>query len=414
MTKFLSCSLQASEPMFRLGLRKIESANGHPKTDIRFSSEVIQAARSKCLELGLDPNDTTAEELYHVLQSRIKTDDLRLVNKLRTSAALNISADGDVVSGMLYELKQLPDSMRCYGIRSSSMKSIFKNNPPKKAMKQLGYRSLDSFLKHESPASILAAAGICEGTSWQHKLLDLYKKLKPSDLENRNISLVKLDSSKWKELASKTVEQKRHNLICMKELGALAFMPLPRDVPDGAVTASLSLALCELNQIRAASTYLKLCQVRPDFGNIVRKVASEEPELRGIDLDQPVSWHIVQQYYVRLSEMFRDELFEPQIRFEDMAWHPIEYSLAQIEPSFGFWKNSHHLGVLHNQKPVSLNVVDAALNYCNQVPFEKRIVNYFQHSLWHELQLRYLQHDTVEQTVMSQLQPRLVAETVSV
>ena len=93
-----------------------------------------------------------------------------------------------------------------------------------------------------------------------------------------------------------------------------------------------------------------------------------------------------------------------------MAWHPIERTLSSIEPSFKFWHDTAHLGMLHGQKPVSLNLVDTALNYCNQLPFERRAVHYFQRSLWHELLLRYLRHEPVEATVLAELQPQLAEE----
>jgi hypothetical protein len=64
----------------------------------------------------------------------------------------------------------------------------------------------------------------------------------------------------------------------------------------------------------------------------------------------------------------------------------------------------------HLHKPVSCNIVDVALNVCNNVPFEKRLVHNFQHSLWHELLLRYLHHDAIEQTVLHELQPVLASE----
>src|SRR5690349_2264419 len=99
MTRFLSEALQAAEPAFRSGLQRLEIANGKPNADIRFSSEVTRAVKVKLMQLGLDPHDTTAEELYHALQERVKADDARLVKALRTRAALHVSADGDVVAG---------------------------------------------------------------------------------------------------------------------------------------------------------------------------------------------------------------------------------------------------------------------------------------------------------------------------
>ncbi len=410
MTRFLSDSLQAREPFFRIGLKNLEVAGNSRNTDIRFSTHVRHATQAKMRELGLDPGDTTPEELYHLLQERMKADDARLTRRLRTEAATHVSAEAEVVSGMVHVLRQLPDSKQCFALKNSSLRAILKKTPPKKAMKQLGYRSLDSFLKHEAPVSILAAAWLIEGASWQHRLLDQYKHVQPGDFETRDIIITQPDSKRWRELAEAIVRQKKHTILCFKELGALVFLPFPAETPDGAVTASLSLALHELNQIRASSTFLKLCQVRPDFGSLVRTVASDEPQLAGRLLDQPLSWQLIQRYYARLTEQFREELFEPHIRLEDMVWHPIENTLSAIEPSLAFWKDTAHLGLLHDRQPVSLNIVDAALNYCNKLPFEQRVAHYFRESLWHELLLQYLPHEMVEQNVMTVLQPKLAKE----
>lgn len=411
MTRFLSDSLLAEEPAFRLGLRQLEAESHNPNTDIRFSTHIRHATQAKLRELGLNPHDTTPEELYHILQQRMRADDARLTKHLRTQAATHVSAEAEVVAGMVHVLKQLPDTRNCFALKNSSLRAVLKKLPPKKAMKQLGYRSLDSFLKHEAPVSVLAAAWLSEGATWQHRLLDQYKHLTSADFETRDVIITQPDSIRWRELAESVVRQKKHTIISFKELGALVLLPFPADTPDGAVIASLSLALHELNQIRASSTFLKLCQVRPDFGNLVKTVASDEPQLGTSLLNQPISWQLIQRYYARLTEQFREELFEPHIRLEDMVWHSIEHTLSEIDPALSFWKDSAHLGVLHERQPVSLNIVDVALNYCNKVPFEQRIAHYFRQSLWHELLLQYLPHETVERTVMAALQPKLAQET---
>jgi hypothetical protein len=50
--------------------------------------------------------------------------------------------------------------------------------------------------------------------------------------------------------------------------------------------------------------------------------------------------------------------------------------------------------------------MDAALNCCNKLDFERRVSHYFRQSLWYELLLRYLDPVALEQSVMSVLQPR--------
>ncbi|MEO7364131.1 MAG: hypothetical protein ABIV43_01335, partial [Candidatus Saccharimonadales bacterium] len=177
--------------------------------------------------------------------------------------------------------------------------------------------------------------------------------------------------------------------------------------------ATMALALHELNEIRAGSTYLKLCQVRPDFGVIVQTVAVGQPHLSAHELDQSVPWHIIQRFYARMQHLFQAELFEPHIELADMHWQAAESLLARLEPSFSFWESTSHLGFLHDGQTVSLNLVDAALNYCNSLPFEQRLRSTFQQSMWHELLIRYLQPQTVEQTVLSQLQPAYARQTIT-
>jgi hypothetical protein len=412
MTRFLSEALEAREPFFRTSLNRLEAANGHPNTDIRFTTEVQTAVQIKLRELGLDPHDTTAEELYHALQERIKADDSRLTKTLRTRAATHVSADGDVVAGMIHALQELPDSKRCFALKGSVLKSLIKNQPPKNAMKRLGYRSLDSFLKHETPVLQLTAAWLSESAVWQHRLVEQYKKLRPSDFEDRKITLLQPASARWQRLAAEVVAGHKHNLISFKELGAVVFLPLAPNAPAGTTTASLALALHELNEIRTASTFLKLAQVRRGFGRTVQLVASDEPADDSSQFDPAVPWHLLQRYYGQLTQNGRQELLEPHMQFEDISWHPIEDTLAAIEPSFEFWRRSAHLALLEGQRPVSFNVVDAALNYCNQLPFEQRLVQYFQHSIWHELLLRYLRPEAVERALMGSPPPQLAEELV--
>lgn len=412
MTRFLSESLNALEPSFRMGLRQLEQAHGNPSADIHLSTDVLHATQAKLKELGLDPHDTTGKELYGTLLERVRADDARLVKSLRTRAATHVSAEGEIVAGMVHALQDAPISHTSLALKSARLKSIIKKMPPKKAIKRLGYRSVDSFLKHESPATILAAAKLTESATWHKGLLEEYKRLKPSDFEARPVTILSPDTKRWRELAADVVQTTKHNVITFPELGALVLLPLPVDMPAGATTASLVLALHALNDLRATSTFLKLSLVRNDFGTVVQTVAVSEPQLNAQLLDRSVPWHVIQRYYARLQHLFREEVFEPHIQLDDMSWPAVEKLLSHIEPSLEFWHFSSALGILQDHQPVSLNIVDVALNLCNQLPFERRIVHHFQQSLWHELLLRYLKHDTVEQTVLAQLQPKLALESI--
>jgi hypothetical protein len=280
-------------------------------------------------------------------------------------------------------------------------------------MKGLGYRSLDSMLKHEPIAHLYAATSLTESVTWHKQLNESYKKLSAADFEIRKMHVSSPNSPRWQKLATTSVAQKKHNVLSFKELGEVVLLPLPDDKPPAAALTSLLLALHDMNEIRAASTYLKLCQVKPHFGTIVQEVALDEPKLNTSIFDTPVTWQVIQRYYGRFATRVQTELFEPHVQAEDLTWHSIEKVLGYIDPRLSFWMHTTHLGILHDHEPVSFNIVDVAINYVNQLPFEQRIMKYYRQSLWHELVIRYLKHDNVEQSVVAGLQSDLVMETAN-
>lgn len=385
-----------------------------PSHDIRLSTEVLQASKGKLRQLGLDPDDTTSRELYHALQERVKADDAVLEKALRTRAATYVSAEGDVVAGMIHALQELPFDRSCYALKPSVLKSLLKKQPPKRAMKQLGYRSLESLLKHESYAHIMTAAWISESAGWRKGFLDSYKVLLPKDFETRQISFSMPQGRKWSKLAEDIVANNRHNLISFKELGAIVLLPLPASKPLGTTTAAFTLALHAINEIRAASTFMQLTQVRGDFGKVVQAVVADEAVLDAHMLDRQVPWELVHRYYARLKHLLSEDLFEPYLRFEDLNWHSVERVLSHVEPKLAFWHDGAHLGVVHENQAVSLNILDAALGLCNSLPYEKRLLHYGRSALQHEIMLRYLKPEMVEQAVKTTMQPQLAAQEVLV
>lgn len=410
MTRILSELLRADEPQFRLGLRQLETANGNPSHDIRLTGEILQLTGGKLRELGLDPEDTTPEELYHVLQQRVLADDKRLERRLRTVAATYVSAEANVTAGMVHALQAVAGRGQVLGLKASALKTLLKKQPPKRTQKQLGYRSLDSMLKHEPAASLLAAAYVSESPAWRRGLSDAYRRLKPSDFESRPLRVTTLAGVKGQALAAKIVASQQQTIISLRELGGLVILPLPADRPPAAVLTTLVLALHELNEIRACSSFLKLSQVKADFGAKVQLIARSEAELQASELDRPVAWKLVQRYYGRLIHHFSDELFEPHLTRDDFTWQNVEKSLATIDPSLEFWRNTAHLGLLQKGETVSLNLLDNALSACNQLPYARRLGHNLREALSSELSLRYLKPATVEQAVLGEVQPQLATQ----
>jgi hypothetical protein len=91
-----------------------------------------------------------------------------------------------------------------------------------------------------------------------------------------------------------------------------------------------------------------------------------------------------------------------------LHWEAAEDVVAHLHPGLEFWRNSAHLGWLDHGQAVSCNLTDVALNFCNKLPYEQRIVRYVREHVWHNLMLRYLHQDNLEQSVREQLGHELV------
>jgi hypothetical protein len=408
MTRVLSELLGAKQLTFRRTIERLEQVSGHESTDIRLSTEIERATKYKLHELGLSAHDTTGQELYAALQVRVSGDNIHLHQVLQDRYA---AADNDI-SRVTQLLADLPIQKRCFSIKSAVARQLLKQLPPKRAMKLLGYRSFDPMIKHETVASIFAVGQLAETVAWRKGINDRYKKLVATDFEFRPMNISHPTGKYWQALAETVVANNKHNIVVLKEFGSIVLLPLPAQAPKGSHFAMLVLSLQAMNEIRATSTYLQLNQVRSDFGNIVQQVAIEEPSLKAAPLDEPVPWQIIQRYYARFGERFHATLFEPHVSSDDLSWHSIEKILHHIDPRLGFWQHTANLGLLHDHQPVSLNVIDAVLNYCNQVPFENRIVQYVRHSIFHELMIRYLKHRNVEQVVLGGLETALAPATI--
>jgi hypothetical protein len=404
MTRYLSLSLGAAEPTFGQSIQELERAGGRPGADIRLSSEMVQQVRSKITELGLDPEDTTGPELYHILHQRLAQDELRVREALQVAEGADsaeiLAAVQKFVAG-----KQVAGT--CFALKASVAKQMIKKKPPKLTMKALHYRSIDSMLKHEPVAAIYAAALLVESEAWHHGLYAQYAKLRPSDFEQRRIAVISPKTKRWAAFSAQHVAAFRQNVLSFKELGSVVLLPIPQAIDGLAITMAV-LSLYYMNGIRAYSSFIKLQQVKSNFGVIVGRTATSEPMTTADLAGQPVPWRVIQRYYGRMHHALHPDVFEPHVQPEDLQWHDAEDVLVQLHPALRFWANSEYVCALRDDQPVSLNLLDVALSYCNHLRFADRIVHFVREHLWHELMSRYLHQENLEAAVHQQLSRELL------
>lgn len=403
MTRVLSELLGAKEPGFRIGLRQLEDASGEPREDIRLTVELQHDLHNQLRLLNLDPLDTTGQELYNALLLRVKEDNEVLVSLLHSD-----DSGSNLMPSIERLISELAVPKIIFGLKSASAKRLLRAHPPKKAMKQLGYRSMESMLKHEAVGLLFAAAHITEGVQWHVSMLAAYKKLIPRDFEARPITILAPTHERWEKIAASYVTRNKQNIICFRELGTIILLPLGNRRLDGAPLAATLLTLRAINEVRSSSAYLKLHQVHQDFGYTVANIARHEPLTKASVAGVVLPWNLLQRYFARHQDAYNPDIFEPHIQADDLQWHPAEDSLAELHPRFEFWRGAAHLGLLDAHQPVSLNFLDVVLNFCNKLPYEQRIVHYVREHIWQELMLRYLRQTNLEEAVHKQLSNELV------
>lgn len=399
MSRVLSEILSAEEPGFTMAIQQLENASGRPGVDVRLIAEMNSTIRAKIRELGLDPNDTTPKELYHGLQATVGRHDTFI------SQALGVS-DPEDVQFLLPQIVKCVNSMdvnkQCWVIKASSARKLLKANPPKKVMKILGYRSIDSMLKRENILVVYAATRFVESVQWQQKQIKSYKKLKSSDFESRNIEIIVLDPKRWGEAASSFIYEHHHNIAHMKELGVILVLPLPVDRLRGATLTVLPMILHYVTEIRLYSALFKLKQVRADFSSFLIKTLRDDPVQVATMAGQKIHWQTIAKHFGSKKHDL-PEVFEPHVQADDLVWRTTEDLLYRIEPALKFWDGLDFVAMNAEGETVSLNLIDNAVSYCNKLDYGQQLNLHVRGSLWNEIYTRYMGQAGLEQEVLGQL-----------
>lgn len=400
MSKMLSELLGAKEPLFSLALKQLEEASGRTSADVRLTAEIIGRAQMGTKALGMDPRDTTGKELYHALLSLIEKHDHFLAKKIGARDPHDVQ---DIIPRIKKAAEKIDTPKSCWVLKHSVAKRLLASTPPKKIMKHLGYRSIDSMLKREPLAEIFGALRFAESPTWLNAFLKKYKTLAPSDFETRQIEFVSLSQERWGDLTAEFTKKKRHNLTHLKELGVILLLPMPMGKMKGLTIFSFPLVLHYINEIRLYSAFFKLQQVKPDFGKILVETLIADPGNHAIMAGQHIHWRVIQRYYGKLEHERHPQIFEPHVQPEDLHWRRAEDILYKWEPALDFWRDMDYVAVMHSGRPVTFSMLDLAADYVNNPPYAKRNIYHFREALWNEIFVRYMGQKNLEQQVLEQL-----------
>lgn len=115
---FLKDLLENDHPLFTLNIGQMEKATGNAGVDTRLLADITHTAHDIMRALGLDPADTTSEELYHALVAAVKAGQVETLLSMSDFVLVNLG-DGPI-SFNLYDAienahHQLPLANRSTG-----------------------------------------------------------------------------------------------------------------------------------------------------------------------------------------------------------------------------------------------------------------------------------------------------------
>jgi hypothetical protein len=380
MSKKLAELLDEPEVVVESVIKKLEHLSGWESTDVRLLAEISNKVRAKHLELGLDPNDTTGPELYHALIAKLKKDEEKF--SLPSTTILN------QVSGV-------HKNYHVYSLKRNVAKELLRSHPPRRLMKQLSFRSVDSMLKRENICELYAGLAKIESPRWLNVFNKDLAKLTPSDFETQEIEIVKMTHKRWDNIKDKNIATP------IPLLGSIAVW----DTSVGSV--SLAMNVCQsINELRTTSAHIKLKNVESNFGKSLVEIIQSQTEHPFKISVLPITWHTVFNYYGQRTSNEHTEFFGPHMLHEDIKAHNPLKLLSKISPVFNWWQDLEYVAAKSAEGLVSLNLYDIADSVGRN--FEQRSLQHSRQSLWHEFLNRYFAHPSVEQHFMQKLETQTV------
>ena len=401
MSKLLSALIDQPESVVETAINKLEHLSGYESTDVRLLAEVSSKVRAKTAELGLDPDDTTSHELYHALRAKLAADEQKINQRLGFSGASSSDNYLERFSQFIQHASVHPE---VWGIKWSVARKLLRDHPPKRLMKLLKYRSVDSMLKREFVGELYAALPSVESERWLNVLWRDIAALEPSDFENRRIQVVIMAAERWKNLPQKA------SVETLPHLGVIALWSGDEVKKLGVVGLGLEF-FSAVAGLKGQSSYLKLRQFEAGFGEQLLEIIKHdlEPLLKFTSLS--VEWHSLIHHVGRRQPADNLEWLPPHIQHEDVHTHKALDTMAELLPEMNWWRGLEHVAAHRKKQIVSLNLADIISDQSRQTAFQRRSLNHLRAGLWQELIDRYLQLDGVKSKTLAsiegqQLQPQ--------
>lgn len=396
MTRFLQ-QLRLHDRQTAELLMILENLTGNRGLDISFSSEIEHRQREVLASLGLDPKDTSAIELYRALEQKMLDDGQNFIKKLGCSG----KSESKAAEALVSNLKTWFADKTVLVPKTSALKKLLKQNPPKAALKLLHYRSLDSMLRRCSLSIIFAACDLTESKKWRQNLVNKIDALESNDFELQKVDFCTVPAERWEAFHRALLQRSGHSVFRVNLAGGIVIVPAARPAEPSQVLLLLMATLSALSKLRAHSSFTP----RVMFDSSVPTKFSEHVYdrdggfvvVRGVQF----GWREIHQHMAddkRLRELFEPHLNKQTVKNDDM-----KSLLNAVGEPLGWWSNVLSLGFSDGQTVVSCNLYDVSRNAAYERPLGRHTTMAFNRELDTELRLRFLKDERLAERIYDQL-----------
>jgi hypothetical protein len=387
--------LGISEREMATRVARLEHICAKAGVDARLTADIIAGIRKYSKTIGLDPADTTVDELYFGLQKQARM----LEDEFKKAAKFTSETDSPAV---VEKLSKLANGYFKNDImwlpKSSVMKKVLELVIPKKTLKLLGYRSISSYLKREDPFELYVIAKHVEDDSWAHQIEARMRRLLPKDFEEQSVKSIVISQKHAQKMRVHSEIFKGLILPCEQMGLVIIFSDMPSKQP-GSVLLGFVLLLMALQRTSylASFQHVYLADNGLDFMPklLEIKLPSKMVSVGGLN----VSW---QSLYRILSEGYGSRL-ESDFLVTDFRWNSLESILTTIVPSAEVWIGSHILGVQSREGILSLHLLDVLANLVQKRSIAQSHSKYLKDSLINEFEYRYAREDAFKRHITSEL-----------
>lgn len=263
----------------------MEDKFGYPSHDVRLLAEVSQTVKNKIASLGLDPHDTTAQELYHALRAKFTADAGQIDKALGAGPDAGYKAR---LARAIEVAKYVTNDDLVWALKTTTAKNLLLDLPPKKLMKKLHYRSTPSMLKHEDTPELYLLAPYTESNTWQYTFSKTAGHRTSNDYILSPINFVHPEVARWQAIA-RPAEPK----LSSKLTGAASLWPTRSVMSAPLITLTLML-LQSVRQLGVNIDKKALAAVHPALAwwTSMDYLISSQPEAISLNIDDVAYNHL--------------------------------------------------------------------------------------------------------------------------